>query len=234
MHSVKENNILKYIFIILEIILCILVQITNNIANTIVSYTAIVLAFIYVLINFNRRKSYILTLFGLLFTLFADLFLVVLTPRMEIPAMFFFSLTQICYFIILFLNHNSSKEKVIHLIIRIVTIIVAISLTIIVLKDKTDFLSIISLFYYSNLIINTIFSFAKFNTNKLLAFGLLCFTLCDLFIGLSILEETYISINENSFLYLLCHPGFNIAWIFYIPSQTLISLSINKRALETI
>lgn len=223
-----RTNTFIVIFSIIELILCILVQITNGTANIVVSYTAVVIAFLFSLLHFETDKFYLLTLTGLLCTVFADLFLVVVEPIKQIPAMFFFSITQICYFIRIYLKQDDKKESTIHIIIRILVILTCIIATIIVLKDKTDCLSLISLFYYANLLVNTIFAFVYFNKNKLFAIGLLCFTLCDLFIGFSILDQSYISIKENSILYFLCNPGFNIAWLFYVPSQTLISLSCIK------
>lgn len=229
--SLKQHkNTFIISFILIEIILGILIQITNGTINTIFSYGAIVLAFLTTLLFINRDKVYILTLVGLLFTCLADLLLVVIEPIHQIPAMIFFSITQICYFLRIYLNHQTSKEKIIHLSIRLILILTAIILTIIVLENNTDLLSIISLFYYANLVSNVIFSLTQLKRSKTFAVGLLCFMVCDLFIGLSILESNYLAIDKTSFLYLLCNPGFNIAWIFYVPSFTLIALScINKK-----
>ena len=232
MHKTKFKNIKFYAFILIELILCLLVQTTSTLTNIVVSYSAIIIAFIYCLSNFNLNKAYILTLIGLLGTVFADFFLVVLEPRNQILAMIFFNVTQICYFIRLYLNHDTTKEKQNHLIIRSITILISVTATILVLKNNTDLLSIISLIYYANLIINTVYAFKQFKISKVFAVGLLCFCLCDLFIGFSILDQSYITIQENSLLYFLCHPGFNIAWLFYIPSQTFISLS-TKKVLDT-
>ena len=223
-----KSNTFIIIFSIIELLLCVLVQITNGTTNIVVSYTSVVIAFIFSLLYFKTDKFYLLTLIGLLCTVFADLFLVVIEPIKQIPAMLFFSITQICYFIRIYLKQDNKKERTIHVIIRIITVLICIIATIIVLKDKIDFLSLISLFYYANLLVNTIFAFVYFNNNKLFAIGLLCFTLCDLFIGFSILDQSYISIKDNSILQFLCNPGFNIAWLFYVPSQTLISLSCIK------
>lgn len=223
-----KTNTFIIIFTIVELLLCILVQITNGISNIVVSFTAVVISFIFSLLHFENNKFYLLTLTGLFCTVFADLFLVVVEPMKQIPAMFFFSITQICYSIRIYLTQNTRKEKVIHIITRILVVLICIVATIVVLKDKTDFLSLISLFYYANLLVNTIFAFTYFNKNKIFSVGLLCFTLCDLFVGFSVLDQSYISIKENSILYFLCNPGFNIAWLFYVPSQTLISLSSIK------
>ena len=33
-------------------------------------------------------------------------------------------------------------------------------------------------------------------------------------------------IKEGTFLSFLCNPGFNLAWVFYVPSQMFIALSM--------
>ena len=76
MYKTKFKNIKLYAFILIELILCLLVQTTSSLANIVVSYSAIIIAFIFCLSNFNLEKAYILTLIGLLGTVFADLFLV--------------------------------------------------------------------------------------------------------------------------------------------------------------
>ena len=212
------------LFLVIEAVLCILVQRTTGTTLVVVSYMAVVLAFVFSLIQLRRDYNYILTTAGLLMTICADLFLVVLNPQIPVLAMGFFSITQICYFIRIYRNQESIRARRIHLITRVGLVVLAMAATVLVLGEKTDALSLISLFYYGNLLINTVFAF----TNKrirILAIGLLLFTLCDLFIGLNILCSSYIPLQEGTFLYFLANPGVNMAWIFYVPSQTLIAVS---------
>ena len=148
---------------------------------------------------------------------------------LQLPAMIFFSITQICYFLRLYLNQANSHNKRLHLIFRALSIVVALTLTIIVLKDKTDALSLVSLFYYANLIFNIIIAFAQFKKCPVLAIGLLLFLMCDTVIGLNIMANSYISDAKDSLIYRILNPGFNLAWIFYVPSQTLIAISLLKK-----
>lgn len=226
----KDMYILKYkkinitfFFIFLELILGIFVQTTSGILNTIVSYLAIFLSFIYSLMIYLKNKSNTYITLGLLFTLFADIFLVILNPIKQLPAMICFNITQIMYSIRIFKDQNK-KEQIIHLIIKSTICIISIILTIFVLKEKTDLLSIVSIIYYANLITNIIFSFIKENKNLLFSIGLILFACCDAIIGLSVLSDAYLNIN-NAFINFLLHPGFNLAWLFYVPSQTLLALS---------
>ena len=166
---------------------------------------------------------------GLFCTVLADLFLVVIKPMMQLHAMIFFSLTQICYFIIIYLNQENTNKKVIHLIIRITITGISLLATVLVLKENTDALSLISLFYYANLISNIIFSFTINEINIIFSIGLILFACCDLLIGLNIMASSYLPIEEGTLLYFLAHPGFNLAWIFYVPSQVLLSLYSLKK-----
>lgn len=229
----KYTLIFSLVFIIIEITLSTFIQLTSGNINTVLSFFAIVLACIFPLLFMNKGKKYIYTQIGLICTVLADLFLVVIKPMYQIPAMCFFSITQICYFLRIYLNQTKDKEKLYHIIIRVISIIIVLLITIIVLKDKTDLLSLISMFYYTNLVINIIYAFIDYKTSLILAIGLLLFACCDLLIGLDILDSTYLEIKEGSLLYFLCNLGFNLAWVFYVPSQTLIALSIiNKNTLD--
>lgn len=223
----KTSIIISYI--VIEIILGVLIQTTSGILNTTSSFLAVVLAFLFsiylLLINININKELILLSCGLFCTVLADLFLVVIKPMMQLHAMIFFSLTQICYFIIIYLNQENTNKKVIHLIIRITITGISLLATVLVLKENTDALSLISLFYYANLISNIIFSFTINKINIIFSIGLILFACCDLLIGLNIMASSYLPIEEGTILYFLAHPGFNLAWVFYVPSQILISLS---------
>lgn len=223
----KTSIIISYI--VIEIILGVLVQTTSGILNTTSSFLAVVLAFVFsiylLLTNININKELILLSCGLFCTVLADLFLVVIKPMMQLHAMIFFSLTQICYFIIIYLNQENTNKKVIHLIIRIAITGISLLATVLVLKENTDALSLISLFYYANLISNIIFSFTINKINIIFSIGLILFACCDLLIGLNIMASSYLPIEEGTILYFLAHPGFNLAWVFYVPSQILISLS---------
>ena len=213
------------VFVLIELVLAILVQLTNGTLNTIVSFSSVVLAFIFALLNYNNNNK--LIIIGLFTTVCADIFLVVVDPIKQNLAMCFFSITQICYFIYIYNNQNIKQQKI-NILIRTITIILILCLTIIILKDNVDFLSLISVFYYINLVINIICSFIVKNKNIYLSIGLILFACCDLSIGLSIMSDAYLPLKEGTFLYFIANPGFNLAWIFYVPSQTLISLSTKK------
>ena len=221
------------VFLGIELALGILVQTTSGTLNTVVSFGAIVLACLFAIVLYTRTKEYALTQIALACTVIADLFLVVLVSHREL-AMLSFSCTQICYFLRIYLEHKSQKERIIHLSVRGALVAIALILTAVVLKEKTDFLSLISLFYYANLLMNVIYSYMKFKRSMLFAIGLTLFALCDLFIGFGVLDELYMSAEKGTLIYWLSNPGFNIAWVFYGPSQAFLSCSRAKGKLEKI
>ena len=70
-----------------------------------------------------------------------------------------------------------------------------------------------------------VFAFADFRRWWLFGLGLFAFALCDASIGFDFLVNEYIGAAEGSFLWKIANSGLNLAWIFYIPCLTMISLS---------
>jgi hypothetical protein len=214
-------------FLAIQSVLFVLVQTTKGEIHDVVSFAVVVLSALFMLLCIQRSKSYILMQIGLICTVFADLFLVVIDPMIQLPAMVFFSGTQICYFLRIYFTTTSKKEKLIHLILRASLIVIIQIITVIVLKKKTDALSLVSMFYYTNLVLNVIFAFVHFKKLPLFAIGLILFLLCDTIIGLDIMAESYITGKAletfNSIL-----TGLNWAWVFYVPSQALLGISLLK------
>ena len=79
------------------------------------------------------------------------------------------------------------------------------------------------MFYITNLLINIIFAYAEKKT-LLFAVALTLFICCDLVIGLQEAANSYLPILQNTFLISIFNCVYNIAWIFYLPSQTLIAI----------
>lgn len=213
-------------FIVCEIILGVLVQITGDGVLVAVSYACVILACLFFGLFYEKSYSYYLTQLGLICTVVADLFLVVMNPIKQLPAMAFFSVTQLCYFFRLYTSCKNPRLRLAHIITRGSLVVIALSLTALVLGKNTDALSLVSLFYYANLIVNIVFAFIEFKKEPLLAIGLLLFLLCDTIIGLNVMANSYIPIAEGTLIYNILHCNINLAWIFYVPSQVLIALSL--------
>lgn len=190
-------------------------------------FASVALSCVFAPIAFSKTKSYLLIQLALIFTVIADVFLVLCDPIIRFPAMLSFSVTQICYFLKLYFETKSKIEKYIHLSVRAFATIAVIIATIVVLKEKTDALSLISMFYYANLAINIVFAFVHVKKSTTFAIGLLLFILCDTAIGFKELASSYLSGGIIDIINNVL-SGANWAWIFYIPAQTLISFSLVK------
>ena len=96
------RNIKKYssiLFIVAEIVLWICILNISGIANKYLSFSAVVLAFLFAMMFFGIKNKNYLTNFALLFTVIADVFLVLLDAQNQSAAMTSFTVVQILYFI---------------------------------------------------------------------------------------------------------------------------------------
>jgi len=224
--SKKVTLSLAISFICIELIFYILIL--SGVFVVACEFAAVLSAFAFSMIFIKFSKDKCCLQLGLLFTVIADLFLVLLKPMNQKIAMTSFSLTQIFYFLKLLQQSESKLQNILNFAIRLFLVIAVEIAAVIVLKNNTDYVSLISLFYYVNLILNMIFAFIQFKKSPLFAIGLLLFLLCDTFVGFQMAFDVYIFISHNSFLYKLFTLPFNFIWFFYLPSQTLIALSLIK------
>ena len=215
----RKQTILTLCFLSIECILYALLLFTGGKLEIYSSYLSIVLCFLFSLLR-GRKHNPLITA-GLACTLGADFFLVLYSPRQQLWGMVFFLAAQTMYAISV---HISQRNKY-YLIVRIALIVLVETIAAIILKDKLDLLAVISVCYYVNLIMNMVTAFSLFRKNPLLAIGLVFFILCDTVIGLQVASEGYLPIGENSLLHRILFVDFNLAWVFYLPSQVLISLS---------
>lgn len=227
----KAKNLTPFIisFIMIEGVLGYFIQVTTGTICSSLSISSIILAFLFCSLLLRREFYHIITVFALFFTVCADFLLCGLVDFTFIRelAMCFFVGTQTCYFIRLFIN-QTKKERLIHIIVRLCFSAFAVILTALVLKENTNFLSLISLFYYANLIVNIVFAFIQVKVSPIFAIGLLLFAFCDIFVGLSLIGD-FINISTNSIINKINALPLNMAWLFYVPSQTLLALSTIKK-----
>lgn len=220
----KIRNIINISYLLIESLLYILIFSNPFGLTRIYSYLAIVLNFIYALtfIKEAKSKKHLLMYTALFTTLIADFFLVLINGSKNI-AMSSFLLTQLSYALFI-LEYSKTKKS--DLIIRGIGTLFSALLTYVVLKEKIDYLSVISVMYFLNLILNIIYSFIK-TPHLTIKLGLILFILCDVLIGLEFAAQGYLNINEDSFIYKITHLGFNLPWVFYLPSQVLLALTFN-------
>ena len=223
--------ILSATFLTVEAVLGVLLQTSQHLTPINLRYTAVVLACLFFILFAEKSLSFLFTMLALLCTVGADYFLVYSEEMQQLLAMLFFSVTQLAYFLRLYFEDKSKTRRLVHLIVRIALSLVAIGVTLTVLKSNADGVAVVSMFYYVNLILNIIFAFVEFEKPGVFAIGLLLFALCDTVIGLSLIN-TYLPISEESFIYKLINPGFDLAWAFYLPSQALLAVSLLPRRLK--
>ncbi len=204
-------------FLILEGILYYIILTSKGalLANS--CFSAIVLCFVYSLIMLGKP----LLIAALAGTVAADFFLVTFTPSWQLPGMACFLVVQLLY--ALFLHRQNFQKPWLGARLGLMALITVIALF--VLKKNADPLAIISVLYYANIVMNMVMAFAKFKKFPLLAIGFLLFILCDTVIGLQVASTGYLPIGENSLLYKILFMDLNLAWLFYLPSQVLITLT---------
>ena len=173
---------------------------------------------------FNLKNGNALRI-AMLFTLAADYYLVANSAQDKLSGMLFFMGTQAFIFLHIFLRDENKKRRIANLSVRLGLSAILVIATLIVLGNGADALAIISIIYYANLLTSMIFAPGDKCGGKLLCLGLVLFALCDINVGLWVLNDMYFGgFPEGSFLYKLLFSGIDLAWVFYIPSQTIIAL----------
>lgn len=220
------KKILVLLFLAIELVLFVLIQITHDRTNSIICFSSISLVVVFAFINFKNDRSCILITLGLIFTLVADLFLVLLSPINQLLGMISFSIVQIIYFLKVHLEMQNKTLKMVHIIIRVVASAIMLLICWLVLKEKVDGVSLLSIFYITNMVLSIVFSIIKDKKLTLFAFALILFLMCDIVIGIQMAVGVYFNLDSSSFIYKIVFLPFNSAWCFYLPSQVLIALNL--------
>ena len=183
-------------------------------------YVGIIICFLTSLIPIfskNSAKSQYFIPFSLFFTLVSDYFLLINTDKnLYIFGVVIFIIVQLSYFIYI---ETLKKNKTSFLISLIFRIVLSSMLIIILSILQFDLLSIVSACYFVELLMNFITSLSLIKINKfflIFFFVLLLFIGCDISVGL-----TNLDLFEGHIKNLVS----NLMWIFYLPSQVLISFS---------
>lgn len=216
----KQNFVFTGIFIVIEAVLYWGI-LAGGEYYAVYAYCSIVLCFAYGLLYWKTADRWMLA--GMACTVGADFFLVVCSPMEQLLGMAFFMVAQSMYAVAL---HKKQQCKPV-VILRVSLTILVPLVAAMVLKEKMDVLSAISLCYYVNLVMNLVAAWAQ--GNKVLGIGFVLFLLCDTVIGLQTVVKGYLPIGEQTLLYQIIFTNFNLVWLFYLPSQVLIALKIKER-----
>lgn len=220
----RYNKITVLIFSIIELLIWAIVLATKN---SVVYYLGVVCCFLASLILLTKEKHACVQSCASLFTVLADLFLILLHAKHRTLAMCFFLCAQILYAVRIFFLAETKKQKNIQLLLRIVGSVVIVVCTFLVIKELTDALAIISVIYYVNLVISLILAFVYFKKQqfvRLMAIGFVLFSLCDITIGFDYLVGL-LSLTDGNFIYEVVNFPISIDLVCYLPSQVLLVLS---------
>lgn len=224
LNSKKLKNASLVIFLLVQVVFWVFVVFSKTYTHYF-TYASVVASFVYVLATLPKTRVELYQILAFAFTLVADYFLILKWNNYDI-AMCFFLVVQLFYSTRVFLLAKSKKEKAIQGVLHGVVSVVAIILCKLVLKEGANLLAVVSVVYYFNLLVSLVFSFVHFKdskTAKLLAFGLLCFALCDIHVGFETISNMF-NLSAGNFIYDLSHMEISLVKIFYPPSQTLLAL----------
>jgi hypothetical protein len=185
-----------------------------NYISICLKYSTILLCFVLSLFIGNEyinKTDLLLLQAGRFFTLLADLFLV-LSGNLFLGVLFFI-IVQYSYLFRL-LDKKSSKIISIILSLFLMPIFLVFSYR---LSDISLF--IIALYYGLLLLTNLILASIKHKHHHLIFWGMLLFCLCDINVALYNLSSNF-NLNTLSFI-----PFSFLIWLFYFPSQILLTLS---------
>lgn len=219
------------LFVAVETALGVLLQTLPGRGADACRFGSVILCCLFCLLFVQRSYAYLLTQLAFVFTVGADYFLVWSQPMVQLPAMLLFLVAQSAYAVRLYLAEPSvTCRRAQGWSVPLLGAVV-LAVTVMVLREKTDALALVSMLYYTVLVLNVVFACVRFKSAPLMALGLILFLCCDTVIGLNMMDG-YLSISPDAPIYHLIHPGFDLAWACYLPSQVLIALSVCRRQKE--
>lgn len=222
----KKKSIPLILFILIHLILYLFIyafKIITGKAETIADYIVVISCFLFSLVYFiiKRNSNTLIFVIAFLFTILADTNLLILDDNYELGILAFI-IVQFAYFWYILKNMYTKDNYGYLIAIRLITIVIGVIASLIVQIDKL--LVCLVIIYISNLVINLIISIIPRKRNLLFSLGLFLFLLCDICVGCYNIGDI-IDISNTSLFYKIANLPFNIAWLFYHPSQVLLAIS---------
>lgn len=222
----KKKSIPLILFILIHLILYLFIyafKIITGKTETIVDYIVVISCFLFSLVYFiiKRNSNTLIFVIAFLFTILADTNLLILDDNYELGVLAFI-IVQFAYFWYILKNMYTKDNYGYLIAIRLITIVIGVIASLIVQTDKL--LVCLVIIYISNLVINLIISIIPRKRNLLFSLGLFLFLLCDICVGCYNIGDI-IDISNTSLFYKIANLPFNIAWLFYHPSQVLLAIS---------
>ena len=210
----KQNGWLLAAFLLVEAALYALILTGHWVVSA--QFAAVVLCAVFVIAHLRSANYYILG--ALLCTVAADWFLVVRGAQDKFTAMCFFLAAQTLYAVLL---HRRARSRGL-ITVRLFLLVIAVAMTILVLKGNIDPLAMISTAYYAMLIMNIVCAFSSYKREPLMAWALVLFFLCDTVVGLQVASVGYLVLPAWLNNAIFC--GFPLDWLFYLPSQVMLAV----------
>ena len=222
----KKKSIPLILFILIHSILYLFIyafKIITGKTETIADYIVVISCFLFSLVYFiiKRNSNTLIFVIAFLFTILADTNLLILDDNYELGVLAFI-IVQFAYFWYILKNMYTKDNYGYLIAIRLITIVIGVIASLIVQTDKL--LVCLVIIYISNLVINLIISIIPRKRNLLFSLGLFLFLLCDICVGCYNIGDI-IDIYNTSLFYKIANLPFNIAWLFYHPSQVLLAIS---------
>lgn len=155
---------------------------------------------------------------ALVFTLISDYFLLFNTNQnLYVYGLITFIITQLIYFAFILYLRRSKFELLVNLLVRFLLTIAALGTAFYL--NYSDVLTILALVYFVELLSNFLYSTFLIKLDKeylIFSLGLLLFIGCDINVGLNNVH-LFEGIDYSLVNFLM--------WVFYLPSQVLLSLT---------
>ena len=222
----KIDYIVISVFILLEIALYLSFLFIDKgifvtrIESSTLKYASISLCLVfslYCLIR-KRKMANCFIPIALVFTLISDYFLLFNTNQnLYVYGLITFIITQLIYFAFILYLRKSKLELLINLLVRFLLTIAA--LVVAFYLNYSDVLTILALVYFVELLSNFLYSTFLIKLDKeylIFSLGLLLFIGCDINVGLNNVH-LFEGIDYSLVNFLM--------WVFYLPSQVLLSLT---------
>lgn len=220
----KSSKIITLVFIFIEVIIYatfLFGDFLDSFETTYIKYVGIVMCFLYSFFTFSKRVEIcrVFLPIAFIFTLISDYFLLIRGTEYNlfIYGICSFIVTQTIYFLMINYIRKDKTYFILSLILRAIISLILYFVVILILKY--DLTSTLAGIYFAQLFFNLIDSLFLIKVSKkylILSIGLLLFMGCDICVGLNNLtipDEYGLDIVNK------------LMWAFYLPSQTLISLT---------
>ncbi len=228
----KNKQISLIIYLIAQLIIYSFTICFNNIFNeNIMFIISSVLSFSLGIYLFCKTKDYYIMITSIGINVLISIFNLYLI-NFKYIVYFLLNLVQILYFLRIYINSENKKKD---LIIRLIELVLGLVLSFILLRNKTDYISILFTLYISNLFFNILYTIKDIGFNNFFPIGLFILFISAIF-SLFIGVEDYITVNIP-FINIINDFPFSLVLMFEMPANVVLACSVftvNRRMFSKI